>query len=142
MEFQELEIKFPTSKQICDLNDVEQAKILFRLANTQYRKALEYFNLEKYLAENISIKQDISKLYRFLALMETDKSKIFAIHDRRRELLESLINELQRLKDVESHIIEISVELSDVFLTIFDLKYDDIKSAMRAPRKQEFDQMN
>jgi hypothetical protein len=26
---------------------VEQAKILFRLANTQYRKALEYFTLEK-----------------------------------------------------------------------------------------------
>ena len=79
VEFPELEIKFPTLKQICDLNDVEQAKILFRLANTQYRKALEYFNLEKYLPEHVSIKQDISKLYRFLALMETEKSKIFAI---------------------------------------------------------------
>jgi hypothetical protein len=52
------------------------------------------------------------------------------------------MNELQRLKDVESQIIEITVELSDVFLTIFDLKYDEIKSATRAPRKQEFDQMN
>lgn len=88
VEFPELEIKFPTPNQICDLNDVEQAKILFRLANTQYRKALEYYNLENYLPEHVSIKQDISKLYRFLALMETDKSKIFAIHDRRRELLE------------------------------------------------------
>ena len=74
--------------------------------------------------------------------MEIDKSKIFAIHDRRRELLESLMNDLQRLKEAESQIIEISVELSDVFLTIFDLKYDDIKSATRAPRKLEFDSMN
>jgi hypothetical protein len=52
------------------------------------------------------------------------------------------MNDLQKLKEVESHIIEISVELSDVFLTIFDLKYEDIKSSTRAPRKQEFDQMN
>ena len=74
--------------------------------------------------------------------MEIDKSKIFAIHDRRRELLESLMNDLQRLKEAHSQIIEISVELSDVFLTIFDLKYDDIKSATRAPRKLEFDSMN
>lgn len=59
--------------------------------------------------------------------METDKSKIFAIHDRRRELLEQLMNDLQKKPDVESHIIEITVELSDVFLTIFDLKYEDIK---------------
>ncbi len=56
VEFAELEIKFPTSKQICDLHDVEQAKILFRLANTQYRKALEYFSMEKYLSEHVSIK--------------------------------------------------------------------------------------
>ncbi len=74
--------------------------------------------------------------------METDKSKIFAIHDRRRELLEQLMNDLQKKPDVESHIIEITVELSDVFLTIFDLKYEDIKSSTRAPKKQEFDQMN
>ena len=46
MEFPELEIKFPTDKQISNLIDVEQAKILFRLANTQYRKAIEYFTLE------------------------------------------------------------------------------------------------
>jgi hypothetical protein len=34
VEFPELEIKFPTEKQINNLIDVEQAKILFRLANT------------------------------------------------------------------------------------------------------------
>ena len=33
-EFPELELKFPTSKQICDISDIEQGKILFRLANT------------------------------------------------------------------------------------------------------------
>jgi hypothetical protein len=47
VEFPELEIKFPTEKQISNLNDVEQAKILFRLANTQFRKAMEYFSIEK-----------------------------------------------------------------------------------------------
>ncbi len=31
-EFPELELKFPS--EICDLTDIEQGKILFRLANT------------------------------------------------------------------------------------------------------------
>lgn len=33
-EFPELELKFPTSKHISDISDIEQGKILFRLANT------------------------------------------------------------------------------------------------------------
>lgn len=33
-EFPELELAFPGEQQICDISDVEQAKILFRLANT------------------------------------------------------------------------------------------------------------
>ena len=44
--------------------------------------------------------------------------------------------------DIESSIIEISVELSDICLTIFEQKYEDIKHLQRAPRKQEFDLMN
>lgn len=52
------------------------------------------------------------------------------------------MNDLQKKPDVESLVIEITVELSDVFLTIFDLKYEDIKQSTRAPKKQEFDQMN
>ena len=34
VEFPELELKFPNEQQISDINDIEQGKILFRLANT------------------------------------------------------------------------------------------------------------
>jgi hypothetical protein len=35
--------------------------------------------------------------------------------------------------------IEISVELSDIYLTIFDLKYEDIKANTKVPKKAEVD---
>jgi len=36
VEFPELDLKFPTVK---DVNDLDEAKLLFRLANTQFKKA-------------------------------------------------------------------------------------------------------
>ena len=51
--FPELSIKFPT---VTDVNDIEQAKLLFRLANTQFKKALDYFLLDGYVTEHIQMK--------------------------------------------------------------------------------------
>ena len=57
---------------------------------------LEYYSLEKgFVSEHIQLKQDVSKLYRYLTLLEKDSFKLIAMHDRRRELLEGLLNELQ-----------------------------------------------
>ena len=68
-----LDIQFPAPNSISNLTDIEQAKILFRVANAQFKKALEFYTLEKgYLKEHIEIKQDMSKLYKYLALMEAD----------------------------------------------------------------------
>ena len=52
-----LDIQFPASNSISNLTDIEQAKILFRVANAQFKKALEFYTLEKgYLKEHIEIK--------------------------------------------------------------------------------------
>ena len=89
------DLHFPTDKTICDLHDIEQAKILFRLANAQYKKAQEFYTIEKgYMGEQVGIKQDISKLYKFLAVMEADQQRVSAMHDRRREILEAALNDL------------------------------------------------
>jgi len=68
IEFPMLDVQFPTT--IGNISDIEQAKILFRLANSQYKKALEYYDNES--LEHIEIKQDMSRLYKYLVVMEED----------------------------------------------------------------------
>jgi len=46
------------------------------------------------MGEQVGIKQDISKLYKFLAVMEADQQRVSAMHDRRREILEAALNDL------------------------------------------------
>jgi hypothetical protein len=87
--FNNLNIKWP---KIEDIRDIEQAKTLFRLSNTQFKKALEYFqDLEKYPTENIQINRDLSNLYKYLTFFETENNRIFAMLERRLNFLEPII---------------------------------------------------
>lgn len=87
--FNSLNIVWP---KIEDVRDIDQAKLLFRLSNTQYKKALEYYVLDGFVTENINICKDISQLYKYLIFFETDNNRVFAMLDRRINLLEPLIN--------------------------------------------------
>lgn len=63
------------------------------------------------------------------------------MHDRRRELLEPIIGEINH-KAYEVQVIELEVELSDIFSSMFDIKYDEIKANPKAPKKSEVDELN
>jgi hypothetical protein len=43
IEFPTLNLKWPV---ITDITDIEQAKFLFRLGNTQFKKSLDFFVLD------------------------------------------------------------------------------------------------
>ena len=59
--FNKLNIVWP---QIKDIMNIEQEKSLFRLANTQFKKALNPYNINNYIFEHIQICQSISQLYK------------------------------------------------------------------------------
>jgi hypothetical protein len=80
--------------KIEDIKDIEQAKLLFRLANTQYKKALEFYKIDGYVTEHIQISRDISQLYKYLTFFETDNKRIFAMFERRISLLEPILNQI------------------------------------------------
>jgi hypothetical protein len=54
VEFPELSVKFPTKVE--DFKSIEDAKTLFRLANTQFKRSLDYFVLDGYVTEHIQMK--------------------------------------------------------------------------------------
>lgn len=91
VEFPELSLKFP---EIKDINDIEQAKLLFRLSNTQFKKSLDFYVLDGFVTEHIQMKQDLSKLYKNLSMIEENPQRVFAMLERRKELLEPILAEI------------------------------------------------
>lgn len=72
IEFQELEMNWPEIKQ---MNSLDDGKTLFRLANTQFKKALDYYVLDGFVTEHVQIKQGISMCYKLLVKLEPDAGR-------------------------------------------------------------------
>ena len=73
---------------------MNDAKTLFRLANTQFKKALEYYVLDGFVTEHVQIKQGISMCYKMLIKIEPGANRAIMMHKRRIESLEYLQKEL------------------------------------------------
>lgn len=84
-------MNWPEIKHMASLDD---AKTLFRLANTQFKKALEYYVVDGFVTEHVQIKQGISMCYKVLVKMEPDKSRQALMQQRRCESLEDLQSNL------------------------------------------------
>jgi hypothetical protein len=69
---------------------MEDAKTLFKLSNTQFKKAMEYYVLDGYVTEHVQAQQGISMLYKSLTKLEKDVSRTVLMHQRRIESLEYL----------------------------------------------------
>lgn len=98
------------AETIKDLKDIEDAKVLFLKGNTQFKRAQEYFKLDGYVTEHVQMRQDVSKLYKQLSQLDPDKDRFLAMQERRKELLEPLMTELNP-KAYEVQLIELGVEL-------------------------------
>lgn len=91
LEFNGVGVKF------VELNvpkNYEEMASVFRQLNTQAKKALQVYVLDGYVTENIQICRDLSLAYKMLTIIETDPEKILALHERRRELLETPASEI------------------------------------------------
>ena len=87
------------------------------------------------------MKQDISKLYKQLSQLEADKDRFLAMQDRRKELLEYLMRELNP-KAYEVTVIELGVELADIYSAMFDVQYEHYNRIGKPPKKAEAQVMN
>ena len=68
----------------------EEGVYVFKLVNTQLKKALKLFVVDGYATEHVRITQSLSKLYKQLAFLETDRHRIFSLLDRRIKLIRPL----------------------------------------------------
>jgi hypothetical protein len=79
-----------TCPEIEDVKTFEQARDLFRRSRAEYTKALEYYVLDGFVTDHITVQQEISKLYHSLACFETSMKRIAAMEKRRIQLLQPI----------------------------------------------------
>jgi hypothetical protein len=133
-----LDIKFP---EIKDVTTLEEAKTIFRLGNTQLKKALKVFIMDGFVTDHIKITQTISQLYKYLIFFETDNSRIFAMEERRINLLEPIFNTINH----KVYVIqwqETSLELAEIFCEIFESNYELFRTKQKKAGSKEIDEIN
>ena len=136
--FNTLNIVWP---QIKDVINIEQAKSLFRLANTQFKKALNFYNIKDYIFEHIQICQSISQLYKNLISFEFDNGRIFAMEERRINILKPLLEKIGPKNDVMQWQ-EVCLELAEIYCEIFESNYELIRVKKKKINYQEIDEIN
>ena len=80
-------------------------------------------------------------MYKHLAMVDPEQARVFAMNERRKDLLEPLMTELNP-KAFEATLMEVSAELGDIYQTLFDLKYDTLKDSKKKPSKNELNALN
>ena len=127
--------------KIDDVKNLEQAKTLFRLSNTQFKKALTYYKMDGYVTEHIQINMDISQLYKLLIQFENDNNRVFAMEERRINLLEPIYNTINH----KVYVIqwqEISLELAEIYSEIFESNYELLRLHQKKVTSKEIEEIN
>ena len=133
-----LDIKFPEIKDVIDLED---AKKIFRLGNTQLKKALKIFVLDGFVTDHIKITQNISSLYKYLIFFENDNGRIFAMEERRINMLEPIYKAINH-KVYIMQWQEISLELAQIFCEIFESNYELFRVKQKKMNSKEIEKIN
>ena len=136
--FNNLNIAWP---QIKDVVNIEQAKSLFRLSNTQFKKALAFYNTKEYFFEYIQICQYISQLYKNLMTFEFDNNRIFAMEERRINILRPLLEKIDQ-KNYAIKWQEVCIELAEIYCEIFESNYELIRVKKKKINYQELEEIN
>lgn len=113
-------------------NDItyEEAKQLFKSANSWYNKAKMYFILDGFVTEHIEILKNQSKLYYYLCGYEQDYNRKITMNKKRAVLLEPLVGILNP-SSFSNIIYELHFELGDIYISSYDFKSEKIKSKER-----------
>ena len=131
-------IEFPKIK---DIQNLEDAKSIFRKGNTQLKRALQVFVMDGYVTDHIKITQTISQLYKYLILFEPDNARIFAMEDRRINLLEPMVKAINH----KVYVIqwqEISLELAEIFCEIFESNFEIFKKNPKKIEQKKIEEIN
>jgi len=111
-----------------DINTFEKAREVFLRAISRVEIAKKIFVLDGWVSDHVSLLQDQSKLYHYLALYETDLKRKLAMESRRVEFLSPLLLSLSRSAFEALHK-SIAYELGETYLSLYEIKVEQLVDA-------------
>lgn len=111
--------------------DLEEAKELFRKANSCLKEAMEFFVIDGYVTEHVEMKRDLCRLYKFLSVFEPDQKRLLAMTNRRLELIEGYTQELNSsaYPQLWQHL---KTDVANTFIDLYELKINSGRSSQKA----------
>ena len=119
-----------TCPEIDEIRNFESALAVFRRARAEFVKALEFYVLDGYVTDHITLQQEISKLYHNIAAFETSPKRIVAMEKRRVLLLSPLAAEI----NPEHYVLktkELFYECAQAEQEIHEAHYDSVEAALQ-----------
>ena len=89
--FENSDVIFPSNKVYKNKAEITE---LFKMAMTQYKKALEIYELDGFVTEHCNIVKRMSELYKVMADLEDDFNRIYAMGLKRSQLIKPLFDEI------------------------------------------------
>ncbi|XP_076626065.1 KIF-binding protein [Colletes latitarsis] len=130
LKFDILEKKIePIARQVTDkcLLDFDDARLTFLNVKKWLKVAQLYYTLEDHASDHVSIVQDISEAYRYLAFFEEHEDRQVKMHKKRINVLENVIKELNP-RYYKKACMQIWIELGETYSHIIDIKFDRLQS--------------
>jgi hypothetical protein len=89
--FENSTVKFPVNKIYTNLDEIKE---LFKMAMTQYRKALEIYVLDGFVSEHVNVTRMMSKMYDIMSTIEPSIAKQYAMHKKRSDMIKMIYDEV------------------------------------------------
>ena len=88
LSFKDMPVKFPVNKVHKDIDGV---KSLFRMALTEYKKALQVYVMDGFVTDHVQIQKCISQLYKRLIRQEKEPTRVSAMLLKRIEAVKPIV---------------------------------------------------
>ena len=97
--------------------------------------------VDGHCTEHIRLCQMLSKLYKQLQYIETDSERLYALYQRRIDLLQPLLNDINP-NVYYNFVQEMQVEFQELYGELYDMKYKDIESGRVKKTKKRLAELN
>ncbi|KAG2387354.1 hypothetical protein C9374_001686 [Naegleria lovaniensis] len=107
-----------TDSYVC--RSFSEALEVFKDGKKAFEKALEYYVIDGFVSDHISLLQDLSSLYRCVIFFEENLDRKVAMHERRLDLLEKNTGELN-VAYYRDLLKQLCFEVAETYVSIFEL---------------------
>lgn len=119
----------------------QDAKEVFMCCQTWLNKAKEYYKLDTLASDYITLVQDSSQLYSYLAFFEEDDERRAKMHKRRIDMLEELVKEINPLYYLQ-YCRQLWFELGEVYSDILNIKLEKLNKTNEKPTPHALKKIN